>query len=178
MLQNTMPKMIWSGLVFLFLSTAQSNEVAWVNLSLSPSRLLKGVGELNSELPLRQNWSLGAITAYGRAPDTWNIDLGIQGRYYGLGSAQSGGFIASEIRYANIIYRNEQDNFDAFFIKPALFLGGKYQFDIGLTMDAGFGMGYSQTIVSELNQRGAIHMGSWERLFRLNIGWMLKRSER
>ena len=92
-----MAHMNWAGLTFIFSSVAQSKSVDWVNLSLSPGRLLKGVGELHTELPIRQTWSLTGITAYGRAPDTWNIDLGVQGRYYGIGDAQSGGFVASEL---------------------------------------------------------------------------------
>ena len=170
-----MPMMIWAGFRLLF-STAYGNGPAWVNLSLSPTRLIKGIGELHSELPIHTRFSLLAISAYGRTSDALNIDLGAQGRYYGIGDAKSGGFLAVELRYANILYRNENEQFDAYFIRPAAIIGGKFQTDIGLTLDAGVGIDYNQTIVSAPGQNDAIRTGDWNRTFRLNVGWMISRS--
>ena len=167
--------MIWAG-IGIFFSTAFGESPDWINLSLSPTRLVKGVGELHTEFPLLSSVSLLGITAYGRTPSTWNIDLGIQGRYYGIGDGQSGGFIASELRYANILYRNEADQFDAFFIRPAALIGGKFQTDIGLTLEAAVGIDYNQSIVSSQGQQDAIRTGNWNRIFRLNVGWFIERN--
>ena len=167
--------MIWAG-IGIFFSTAFGESPDWINLSLSPTRLVKGVGELHTEFPIFSSVSLLGITAYGRTPSTWNIDLGIQGRYYGIGSAQSGGFLASELRYANILYRNEEDQFDVFFIRPAALIGGKFQTDIGLTFEAAFGIDYNQSIVSSHGQQDAIRTGNWNRTFRLNVGWLIGRT--
>lgn len=158
-------------------SAANAKSPEWLNLSLSPNRLFNGVGELSTEVPLEEPWSIIGITAYGRDTTALNLDLGVQGRFYALGTTQTGGFIAAELRYANIIYRNNGDDFDVFFIKPGILLGGKYQFDIGLTIDSAAGIEYVQTIVSELETQQSISMGDWELQYRINIGWTLQREK-
>ena len=65
----------------------------WLTFGLSPTRLFNGVGELSTEIPLRQPWSIIGITAYGKDTAAWNIDFGVQGRYYGIGTAETGGFL-------------------------------------------------------------------------------------
>ena len=164
------------GICFLT-SSANAKAPDWLNLSLSPDRLFDGVGELSTEAPLKKPWSIIGITAYGRDTAALNVDLGVQGRYYAIGTPQTGGFVATELRYANIIYRNDGDDFDVFFIKPGILLGGKYQFDIGLTIDSATGVEYVQTIVSELEKRQPISTADWSLQYRINIGWTLQREK-
>ena len=173
-----MPSMFLTTTGLFFLSCAASaKSPEWLNLSLSPDRLFDGVGELSTEVPLKVPWSVIGVAAYGRDTAALNVDLAVQGRYYAIGTPQTGGFVASELRYANIIYRKNGDDFDVFFIKPAVLLGGKYQFDIGLTIDSAAGLEYVQTIVSELETRQPISMGDWALQYRINIGWTLQREK-
>jgi hypothetical protein len=144
-------------------------------LSLSPKKFLETVGELQVELPLPKSYSVTAITAYGRDDSAKKIELGVQGRFYPIGNFFTGGYLGSELRYSNIIYR-DTDQFNAFFIQPSIFIGAKYQFDIGFTIDAHFGGLHKQTIVNSLDDGSVITLANWDLISTITLGWTFKKS--
>ena len=146
-----------------------------ITLSISPKRFLDTVGELQVEIPLPKSYSMTAIGAYGRDNTARKIDLGLQARFYPIGNFFTGGYLGSELRYSNIIYR-DTDQFNVFFIQPSLFIGAKYQFDLGFTIDAHFGGVHTQTIVNSLDDGTVISLTNWELVSTITLGWTFIRS--
>ena len=155
---------------FCALSIAQEQSPS-VSITINPRQILKTFGEGNLEVALRPDVGIGGIAGVGRSETEFQYDIGLHARYYPLGTFTGGGYIGGQFVYLNVLHHAETDDVIAHLLYPGAFLGGKYVFDVGFTIDGQLGATYTTAMVRDQRSNDSIKTSNWDTLFNLNLGW-------
>ena len=159
-------------LLFLFsIAHAEESIVPKISVTLNPRQILNTFGETSIEYALKPKIGVGGITGFGKSDSAFQYDLGVQARYYLLGSFNGGLSAGGQFVYFNLLHRKDHDNINGYFLYPSLFLSGKYVFDIGFTIDSQLGVTYTTAIIKDQMAQSSITSTQWEGLFNVNLGW-------
>jgi hypothetical protein len=155
----------------LFFSFAFAEETPPnISATLNPKQLLNAFAECSVEYALKPTVGIGGLLGFGKT-DSFQYDLGIHARYYPLGSFSGGLAVGGQFVYYNLIHRNNHDNVNGHILYPSLFVGGKYIFDIGFTIDSQLGLTYKTAIIRDQERSSPIINTEWALLYSINVGW-------
>ena len=142
-----------------------------ISLTINPRQILNAFGEGSVEVALRPNIGLGGIAGIGRSDNEFQYNVGLHGRYYPFGTFAGGMYIGGQFIYLNLIHQDETDEVIAHLLYPGAFLGGKYIFDVGFTIDGQLGITHTTAVVKDQRSDSSIQTSNWDTLFNLNLGW-------
>jgi len=158
------------------LSSAKPPYDKQVSVTLSPFLLALPMLELTTEGRLADRVGLAAVTGVGGVGGVTLIELGVQGRYYVVGSFDHGMELGAELLYLYVggsPTSSSSVSAQGSGFSAAPFIGYKIAARFGLTFDAQLGVGY--TAVAATASSGAVSSSASSSgvtpLLNLNLGW-------
>ena len=142
-----------------------SEELKVISLTISPLHFLDGSGELTGEIKALDILGIGFIAGAGKGHGLVWWDAGVTARFYPLGHFWRGLQVGAEIRYVGTGSEFMQGDHR---VVLGPFVGGKYIFPVGFTIEGQVGGTFSTKGNVGLNTGD---YGTPDVLLNFNVGW-------
>ena len=144
-----------------------------VSATLSPIHLLMPMVELTGEYQAAPKVGVAGILGVGAPSGMTAIEVGAQVRTYLLGDFKGGLELGAEMVYMLVLGSTAGVSATGNGLSTGPFVGGKYIFDVGFTLDAQLGV--ASTLVtasaSDGDQRESTFESGFGPLLNINLGW-------